>query len=114
MPSGGTRVVWRPTFVINHPDNGPRDSEYKTTQYFSCKTCKERFGVNIVLRGLSKERYDRYLKKETLNLATTGGIDYKPAYDISQEFSQTMKGLCPECLADAADRFLNENNTSTS
>jgi hypothetical protein len=100
-----TREVWRQTFVINHPDNGPRDLEYKTTQYFKCKGCKERFGVNIEIRGMSKERYERYVKKETQNLMMSGGIDYKSTWDISKEHQENFSGLCSSCLADAANRY---------
>jgi hypothetical protein len=62
------------------------------------------------LKGLSKERYERYVKKETQNLAMSGGIDFKPVYDISKEFEETMRGLCPECISDATGKFLEENN----
>ncbi len=61
------------------------------------------------MKGLGKDRYERYVKKETHNLAQSGGINYKPPYDVTQEYTQTMKGLCPDCIADAADKFLAEN-----
>jgi hypothetical protein len=112
LPENNTRVVWRPTYVIRHPGNGPRELVYKTTQYIVCKNCKDRFGVNVELHGLSKTRFETYTKKETQNLAQSGGINYKPPYDVTQEFAQTMKGLCPYCLADAADKFLSENNNT--
>ena len=114
--NNNTRKIWRPEYIIHHPDNFKNSdgSElvYKMTQYFHCKSCKERFGVNAELHGLSQTRFDTYVKKETQNLMQSGGINFRPPYDASQELAQTTKGLCPECLATAADKFLSENKTA--
>jgi hypothetical protein len=86
---------------------------YEAMEPYSCKSCGERFDVKMTIRGISPEKYDRYIENDQRNLEQSGGMNFRPSYSVAQEQKELFYGLCSSCLAEAANRFLKNETTTT-